>query len=398
MSGWLFGGWPPPPPGAGGAVDIGDLVGFGTPESVLFIDPAGELAQDPGGFFDYHKATHTLKRKSVAGGQTVLEEWTPGNAGAPILTKRLGGGSFFGTWDPVYYLGFNQENQDPAHGQIAIQMEGLFQYANGPARYGQEFHLVHTQRGGANPLRFLSFLGDEDPAAPPGGNGRGVGFRGDGILFVDNQDDTRTMEFRDGNLNMQGGAGGGGSILFGNNNRSAILQLNAGGTNFQELLMFDSADHGRLFRGTRDWYGNSAQPAGAMRFGAVNDADNTTANAAEVWLNPIGGTPGYSVAGVLSAYNPGDTTNRTGVRLKRFDGTSLYSAIDVNALNGSVIVGLQAAQTAAMLDLSAAAAAGPPLIKGTFSDTLGNIADIAGYFRVQVGGTSYYVPVLNAAA
>lgn len=57
MSGWIFGGWPPPPPGAGGAVDIGDNVGGGTPKAVLFIDALGKLAQDPG-FFEYDKVTH----------------------------------------------------------------------------------------------------------------------------------------------------------------------------------------------------------------------------------------------------------------------------------------------------------------------------------------------------
>jgi len=384
MSGWLFGGWPPPPPGAGGAVDIGDPVGFGTPESVLFIDAADKLAQDPG-FFSYDKTTHLLKRQSVAGAQTVLEQWTPCNAGAPILTKRLGGGSFFGTWDPVYYLGFNQENQDPGHGQIAIQMEGLFQYSNAPARFGQEFHLVHTQRGGANPMRFLSFLGDEDPAAPPGGNGRGFGMRADQILFVYNQNDTRTMVF-DGNLQMLGGGG----FIQGANNAPALSQLDGSATFFAELLKLDNTNHGRLFRGLSNWYSNSDQSGGAQAFGVVNDGSNATLNKARIVLLPIGGVPEQGVReAYLEGYNTTAGANNVGARISTYDSVSGQHVVADFTKDGYLTLTSAVGQTASLIPFTGDPNGVLTAVKGSIAfNAAGSAANNRAWINTN-GGTAW---------
>jgi hypothetical protein len=339
--------------GAGGLLDqsaivpggaaIGSAVAGGTSPAVLFVGAGGVLAQDPV-YFGYDAVGHTVLRKGIAP-TTVMEHWDTGVVGAAPFEHVLGGALFGGAWDPVAYFGWNMANQVPTKGQVSIQLEGYFQSA--PGVFQQELHMTHTQRNGVNPVRWLSFSGNEDPASllP-----RTVLLRASLIQFLDDVTPTQTLQFLNGNLNLQGG----GSYIQGVNNLPAILQLNVAGTQFRELLKLDAADQGRLFRGLSDWYGNSNQPGAAMRVGIVNDAGTGTPNAAELWLHPIGGSPGYTVASVVSGYSPGDGTNRTGLLFRRRDAV-LYTVLDLR-LDGSVALTPQAAQAVPLLDLSAAAA------------------------------------------
>jgi hypothetical protein len=147
-------GLPPAPVAIGAAVTGGD------PDSALFIDSAGKLAQDPG-YFDYDKADHKLTRAQLG---TFFELTVPpGVLAVPLPTFALTMARFtLGVFpdtheDPVVNLGFNiGAVSDPDYGAVFFSFEGKGG-SGAPGENVPELHLAFSSRDRTKVVRGLSF-------------------------------------------------------------------------------------------------------------------------------------------------------------------------------------------------------------------------------------------------
>lgn len=296
MSGWLFGGWPPPAPGAGGAVDIGDPVGGGSPNAVLFIDAAGKLAQDPG-FFEYNKVT----RKGLI---PALDIFGTFPAGPPLGQKP-------------HLLSLHANRAiDDVYGIEFLDLTGRRTSYFGPdgAYYTGHFAIISGYT-----TDFMGQAVSIDPAFPsPNASAMlsiGSDVQGPAVAIRSPAVPTDTDFYL-----LLGGAGptyatptftirmdADGSLRWG----STLTNLVG---NYDLNLSRMSAGFGQFF-GTKG--------GGDVALEVCNQAGNGTSNTSSLYLGPHSGFSGNPVAPGVQGFN---VANNGGLRLLTFDGSQETAA------------------------------------------------------------------------